>query len=144
MVTTTPTLNSGESSCVFNEGLAIKSLQHIDEPLDPRLGLTSEPYVDGIDSTLGRTLVEKSQPLDEVFYVGVLFTEAQKSTLIIHAGGFRARRCPKSDLLSPFQKMGRYPIGLLLHINSMYVNLMTAFQQFPYGRIQLPLVRLII
>ncbi|KAJ7881180.1 MFS polyamine transporter [Mycena leptocephala] len=69
MVTTTPPLNSGESSYVFNEGLAIKSLQHIDEPLDPRLGLSSGPYVDGIDSTLGRTLAEKSQPLDEVIYV---------------------------------------------------------------------------
>jgi hypothetical protein len=76
MVTTTPPLNSGESSYVFNEGLAIKSLQHIDEPLDPRLGLSSGPYVDGIDSTLGRTLAEKSQPLDEVIYVRVLFTES--------------------------------------------------------------------
>ncbi|KAJ6458107.1 MFS polyamine transporter [Mycena vitilis] len=78
--------NDGSSATVFKQGLAVKSLEDINEPnLDPRTSLSSRPEAGELDIPLSRRLSnfvrrslhnerhlpdsEKSQPLEKVLYV---------------------------------------------------------------------------
>ncbi|KAF7371056.1 Drug transporter [Mycena sanguinolenta] len=74
------TLPGNDSSSVFLNGLAVKSLQDINEPsLDPRASLSSRPDAEVLDITLAEQLgdlvrphlpnAEKSLPFDGILYV---------------------------------------------------------------------------